>query len=58
MKTDFQEGFLSKLNELSLGNNALDSAACNTDGILSTDTCVSSTHLNRPIWNKMNISPL
>jgi hypothetical protein len=22
------------------------------------DTCVSSTQLNRPIWNKMSLSPL
>jgi hypothetical protein len=29
----------------------------NTTGCLWHDTCVFSTHLNRPIWNKMSLSP-
>jgi hypothetical protein len=35
----------------------LDAAACNLDGFLWRDTCVSSTQLNRPIWNKQSLSP-
>jgi hypothetical protein len=34
----------------------LDAAAANTDGFLSRDTCVSSTQLNRSIWNKERLS--
>jgi hypothetical protein len=30
----------------------LDVHASNTDGFLLRDACVSSTHLNRPIWKK------
>jgi hypothetical protein len=33
----------------------LDAPASNTDGFLSRDTCVSSTHLNRPFRNKMRL---
>jgi hypothetical protein len=36
----------------------LDAAAANTDGFHSRDTCVSSTQLNRSIWNKETISTL
>jgi hypothetical protein len=46
-----------KVNEFSLGNNVLDAPVSNTDGFLSRDTCISSTYLNKPIWNKMSLSP-
>jgi hypothetical protein len=34
----------------------LDAATSNIDGFLWRDTCVSSTQLNRPIWNKVSLS--
>jgi hypothetical protein len=37
---------LQKLTQFSLANNMLDGLACNLEGFLSRDTCVSSTHLN------------
>jgi hypothetical protein len=42
--------------QLSQGNNVLDAAGSNTDDFLSIDTCVLSSQLNRPIWNKMSLS--
>jgi hypothetical protein len=51
-----QYSFL-KLNKFSQGNNVLDAPASNVDSFLSRDTCVSSTQLNRSIWNKLSISP-
>jgi hypothetical protein len=53
----FRKYSFQKLTQLSLGNNAVDAPACNVDEILSRDSCVSSTHLNRPIWNKESLSP-
>jgi hypothetical protein len=41
-----------KLPQLSQGNNVLDAAASIIDGFLWRDTCVSSTQLSRPFWNK------
>jgi hypothetical protein len=35
--------FLEKLTQPSLGNNAIDTAAFNTDGFLSRDTFVPAT---------------
>jgi hypothetical protein len=46
-----------KLTQFSQLNNMLDVPAANTDSFLSRDTCVSSTLLKRPIWNKMSHSP-
>jgi hypothetical protein len=52
MKFSFQ-----KVTQFSQGNKVLDLSASNTGGLLSRDTCVSSTLLNRPIWNKVSLSP-
>jgi hypothetical protein len=52
-----KEVFLEKLSQFPQGNNALDLPASNTDGCLWTDTCVSLTQLNRPIWYKMSLCP-
>jgi hypothetical protein len=38
-----------KLTKFSQGNNVLNAAASDIDGVLWRDTFVSSTHLNRPI---------
>jgi hypothetical protein len=54
---DLQEVFLSKLTQFSQGNNFLDATASNTNEFLFRDKGVSSTQLNRPIWNKDNLSP-
>jgi hypothetical protein len=48
-----QAVFLSKLTLFSQGNNVVDSSPSNIDGIISRDKYVSSTQLNKPIWNKM-----
>jgi hypothetical protein len=48
---------LKKLTQFLWGNKALDAPAFNTDGFLSRDTYVSSTKLDRPIRNKMSLSP-
>jgi hypothetical protein len=47
-----------KLTETSQGNNVLDVPASMTDVFLWRATCVSSTQLNRTIWNKQSLSPL
>jgi hypothetical protein len=54
---DLQEKSFQKLTHFLQGNNVLDAAASNTDGILWRDTCVSSTLLNGTIWNKVSLSP-
>jgi hypothetical protein len=46
-----------KLNQISQGNKVRDAAASNLDGFLLRDICVSSTQVNRPIWNSLSISP-
>jgi hypothetical protein len=46
-----------KQTQFSQENNVLDAPAPKTDGFLSRGTCVSSTQLNRPILNKMTLSP-
>jgi hypothetical protein len=38
-----QEVFPEKLTQFSLGSIAIDTAAFNTDGFLSRDTCVPAT---------------
>jgi hypothetical protein len=48
--------FFQKLSQFTQGKNVLDVPAFTTDGFLWRVTCVSSTYLNRSIWNKMNIS--
>jgi hypothetical protein len=35
----------------------VDDPASDIDGFLWSDTCVSSTQLNRPVWNKESLSP-
>jgi hypothetical protein len=49
--------FFQKPIQYSQGNNVLDVAASNVDGFLQIDICVSSTELNRLLWNKMSLSP-
>ena len=46
------------LTQFLQGNNVIHALASDTDSFLSTDTCVSSTELNRRIWNKICLSPL
>jgi hypothetical protein len=46
-----------KLIQFSLRNNVLDDPASSTDDFRSIDTDISSTMLNRPIWNNENLSP-
>jgi hypothetical protein len=46
-----------KLTEFSKGSNVLGAVASNIDGFLWTDTCVSSTQLNRFIWGEYSLSP-
>jgi hypothetical protein len=48
----FQKYSLLKRNQFSLGNNLLVFAASNIHGFICSDICVSSTLMNRPIWNK------
>jgi hypothetical protein len=49
--------FFQILLQFSQRHNGLDAACTNVDGFLSRDTCVSSSRLNRPLWNKMSFSP-
>jgi hypothetical protein len=35
----------------------LDSPASDTYGFLWRDTCISSTQLNKPKWNKESVTP-
>jgi hypothetical protein len=46
-----------KLTEFLQVNNVPHDPSSNIHAFLSKDTCVSSAQLNRPIWNKMCISP-
>jgi hypothetical protein len=46
------------MTQFSQAYNVVDAPPTNFDGFLSRDTCVASTQLNRPIWNKMCVSPL
>jgi hypothetical protein len=56
LKIVLQEVVFSKTNWPFKGNNVLHTLASNTKGFLSRDTCVSSTQLIRPIWNKDSLS--
>jgi hypothetical protein len=49
--------FFQNLTIFTKVNNMVDASASNSNGILSRDTCVSSTELNRPICNKVSLSP-
>jgi hypothetical protein len=51
-----QYSFL-KVTQFSQGNNLLTAPASYLYGFLSRDICVSSTQIDRLIWNKMYISP-
>jgi hypothetical protein len=55
---DLQEVFLTETKSFSQRNIVPDDPASNTEGFLSRHTCISSTQLNRPIWNKESLSPL
>jgi hypothetical protein len=52
-----QAVFLYKTTSIVTGTNLLDAPASNRDDFLSRDTCTTSPQLNRPIWNKMRLSP-
>jgi hypothetical protein len=47
--------FFEKLSQFSQGNHVLVATASKRHVCLSRDTCVSSTELIRPIWNKMSL---
>jgi hypothetical protein len=49
---------IQKVTQFSHGNNVLDAYASNTDGFLFRDTCVSSTQLNKPVWNIKSLNNL
>jgi hypothetical protein len=46
-----------KLAQFSQGNDVLHAPASNVLSLLSRDTCMSPTQLNKPIWIKMSVSP-
>jgi hypothetical protein len=50
-----QDVFLSKTHSSLTGKYLLDAPAFNTDGFLSRQKCVSSSLLNSPIWNKIDL---
>jgi hypothetical protein len=43
--------------QFSQGKSLLDAHASNKDVFLSTDACVSSTQLNRLIWDQQSLPP-
>jgi hypothetical protein len=53
----FAGTILSKANSILTVNNVLHAPASNTVAFLSRYTCVSSTQLNRPIWNNISFPP-
>jgi hypothetical protein len=55
-KVKLQEVFCSKTNSISEGNNVLYTPASTIHGFLWRGTCFSSNQLNRPIWNKEDLS--
>jgi hypothetical protein len=55
--SDFQKVSFQNQSQFSQGNNVLDASASTIDGFLWRDTCVSSTLLKSPIWNKESLSP-
>jgi hypothetical protein len=48
--------FFQKLTHFSDGHNVLEASASNIDTFPWSDTVVSSTLMNRPIWNKISLS--
>jgi hypothetical protein len=56
-KYDLQELFLSKTNSTLRGKQCATCYYFYYTCVCSRDTCVSSTQLNRPIWNKESLSP-
>jgi hypothetical protein len=56
--TIFKKYSFPKRTQFSMGKNVLVAPASTSDGVLWTDTCVSSTQLNKPIWNNHSLSPL
>jgi hypothetical protein len=53
----YRKYFFQKLTDISQGNNVLDAPASMTDAFHWRATCVFSTLLNMPIWNKKSLSP-
>jgi hypothetical protein len=56
-KAKLQDVYVPKPTHFSQGNHVFHTAACNTDGLLFSDTCISSTEMNRPISNKERQHP-
>jgi hypothetical protein len=56
LNPDCQVVFLSTTNSILTGKQDVDAPPSTIDGFLSRDTCVSSTQLNRLIWNKICLS--
>jgi hypothetical protein len=56
-KAKLQEVSVPKLTHFLQGNHVLDTAACYTDGLPFSDTCISSTEMNRPISKKERQHP-
>jgi hypothetical protein len=54
--SDFRKYSFEELTQFSPGNNVLGVAGCNTHALLSRDSSVSSTQLNRPTWIKISLS--
>jgi hypothetical protein len=54
----FNKYSFPKRTQFSQGKNVLDAPASTSEGGLWTDTCVSSTQLNKPIRNEHSLSPL
>jgi hypothetical protein len=46
-----------KNNSILIEKNVLDIPASNKHGFLWRDTCISSTQLNKPVWNEESLSP-
>jgi hypothetical protein len=55
--TNRKKAFLSHTNSVLKGKQCADTPACNLDGIVPGDTCVSSIQQYRPIFHKLNDSP-
>jgi hypothetical protein len=47
--------FLLKPKSFLTGNKMLDIAALNIHDLFCRNTCVSSIHLNRPVWKKQSL---
>jgi hypothetical protein len=56
-KPKLPEVFCLKSKSTLTGKNVLNAPDCDTNGFISRDTCVSSTQVKRPIWNKESLSP-